>query len=163
MREHAALQARLREHESDARAAFAAAVTLHGFDDLSVAPPWPLAPALLRRERHAFLGIGLIEAHLEATPAAPAAPFPLPSPELRRCASAFRKVVEACTALAARAGNLRRLIGEYTRTERRARALENVLLPEIDLALRFVEDQLDAVDQEEAVRVRNAARSRDAA
>ena len=163
LREHAALQARLREHESDARAAFAAAVTLHGFDDLSVAPPWPLAPALLRRERHAFLGIGLIEAHLEATPAAPAAPFPLPSPELRRCASAFRKVVEACTALAARAGNLRRLIGEYTRTERRARALENVLLPEIDLALRFVEDQLDAVDQEEAVRVRNAARSRDAA
>jgi vacuolar-type H+-ATPase subunit D/Vma8 len=64
---------------------------------------------------------------------------------------------------AARAGNLRRLIREYVRTERRARALENVLLPEIDTSLRFVEEQLDAVDQEEAVRVRNAARGSDAA
>ena len=53
---------------------------------------------------------------------------------------------------------LRRLIREYVRTERRARALENVVLPEIDGSLRFIEEQLDAVDQEEAVRVRNAAR-----
>ena len=59
-----------------------------------------------------------------------------------------------------RAANLRRLIDEYRRTERRARALENVLLPEIDHSLRFIEEQLDAVDQEEAVRVRNAARGR---
>ena len=51
-----------------------------------------------------------------------------------------------------------RLIEEYRRTERRARALENVLLPEIDHSLKFIEEQLDAVDQEEAVRVRNAAR-----
>jgi V/A-type H+-transporting ATPase subunit D len=59
--------------------------------------------------------------------------------------------------MSACAGNLRRLAREYTRTERRARALENVVLPEIDVSLRFVEEQLDAVDQEEAVRVRNAA------
>ena len=58
------------------------------------------------------------------------------------------------------AGHLRRLIDEYRRTERRARALENVLLPEIDHSLKFIEEQLDAVDQEEAVRVRNAARGR---
>ena len=42
-------------------------------------------------------------------------------------------------------------------TERRARALENVLLPEIDRSLRSIEEQLDAVDQEEAVRVRSGA------
>jgi V/A-type H+-transporting ATPase subunit D len=59
--------------------------------------------------------------------------------------------------MSACAGNLRRLAREYTRTERRARAFENVVLPEIDVSLRFVEEQLDAVDQEEAVRVRNAA------
>jgi len=31
------------------------------------------------------------------------------------------------------------------------------VLPEIDESLRFIEEQLDALDQEEAVRVRNAA------
>ena len=61
--------------------------------------------------------------------------------------------------LAACAASLRRLIREYVRTERRARALENVVLPEIDGSLRFIEEQLDAVDQEEAVRVRNAAKA----
>jgi V/A-type H+-transporting ATPase subunit D len=59
--------------------------------------------------------------------------------------------------LAACVASLRRLVQEYVRTERRARALENVVLPEIDDTLRFIEEQLDAVDQEEAVRVRNAA------
>jgi V/A-type H+-transporting ATPase subunit D len=158
LREHTACLARTREHEAAARAAFEAAVITHGFDDLSVAPPCPLDAGLVRRERHSFLGIGLMEARLDAGPPVPAAPFPLPSPELRACASAFRAVIADYVALAAHAGNLRRLIREYTRTERRARALENVLLPEIDVSLRFVEDQLDAVDQEEAVRVRNAAR-----
>jgi V/A-type H+-transporting ATPase subunit D len=163
LREHTALQALLHEHEAQAREAFDAAVTAHGFDDLSVAPPCPLDAALLRRERRTFLGIGLVEAHLDAPPPLPSARLALPSPELRDCAAAFRRLAEDHAALAARAGNLRRLIKEYTRTERRARALENVLLPEIDDSLHFVEDQLDAVDQEEAVRVRNAARSRDAA
>jgi V/A-type H+-transporting ATPase subunit D len=62
--------------------------------------------------------------------------------------------------LAACIASLRRLIREYVRTERRARALENVVLPEIDESLHFIEEQLDALDQEEAVRVRNAAAAR---
>ena len=56
--------------------------------------------------------------------------------------------------MAAAQTNLERLISEYTRTERRARALENVMLPEIDDSLRFVNEQLEAVDLEEALRVR---------
>ena len=158
LREHAAQQRRLQQHEAAARAAFTAAVTAHGFDDLTVAPPCPLDAALLRRERRSVLGIALIEAHLDAPPAAGSATAPA-SPELRGCALAFREVAADYAVLAACAGNLRRLIREYVRTERRARALENVLLPEIDASLRFVEEQLDAVDQEEAVRVRNAGRS----
>ena len=82
------------------------------------------------------------------------------TPELRHCALAFRRVAVELVAQAARAANLRRLVEEYRRTERRARALENVLLPEIDRSVAFIEEQLDAVDQEEAVRVRNAARAR---
>jgi V/A-type H+/Na+-transporting ATPase subunit D len=50
--------------------------------------------------------------------------------------------------------NLRRLMREYVRTERRARAIENVLLPEIEWSLRFIDEQLEILDQEEIARVR---------
>jgi V/A-type H+-transporting ATPase subunit D len=56
--------------------------------------------------------------------------------------------------MAAVSGNLLRLADEYRRTERRARALENVLLPEIAQALKVIEEKLEAGDQEEAIRVR---------
>ena len=42
------------------------------------------------------------------------------------------------------------------RTERRARALENVILPEIESDIRYVESQLVSIDQEESIRVREA-------
>ena len=57
-------------------------------------------------------------------------------------------------------GNLHRLSHEYRRTERRARAIENVLLPEIDQALKLIEDHLEALDREETVRVRHVHRAR---
>jgi V/A-type H+/Na+-transporting ATPase subunit D len=60
--------------------------------------------------------------------------------------------------LAVMRASLERLIAEYIRTERRARALENVVLPEIEGSLRFMDEQLEAMDQEEAIRVRNAGR-----
>ena len=47
-----------------------------------------------------------------------------------------------------------RLAAEYRRTERRARALEDVILPEIEGTLREVESHLEEVDQEEAIRTR---------
>lgn len=159
LRHHAALRDGLVAHESAACAAFEAAVEMHGFDDLTVAPPRSLATTPLLQDRRSLLGIPLIEARLDRqAPAPPATGLPR-SPELHACADAFRELVTDHAVLAACAGNLRRLIAEYVRTERRARALENVLLPEIDVSLRFVEEQLDAVDQEEAVRVRNAGRS----
>ena len=55
-------------------------------------------------------------------------------------------------------GNLYRLVDDYRRTERRARALEDVLLPETRVAIRQLEEQLDDQDQEEAIRVRLKAR-----
>lgn len=163
LREHAARHAQLQQHEAAARTAFAEAVAAHGFDDMTVAPPRPLDAALLRQERRSFLGIALVEARLDVPPPAAGSATAPASPELRGCALAFREVAADYAVLAAGAGNLRRLIREYVRTERRARALENVLLPEIDASLRFVEEQLDAVDQEEAVRVRNAGRGSESA
>ncbi|MBF0418470.1 MAG: hypothetical protein HQL86_09515, partial [Magnetococcales bacterium] len=51
-------------------------------------------------------------------------------------------------------GNLQRLLTEYRRTERRARALEDVILPELDEAIHEMEIRLEELDQEEAIRVR---------
>jgi V/A-type H+-transporting ATPase subunit D len=147
-----------------AREALAAAVEIHGIDDLTVEPPFPLDEALLRTSRHDFLGLRLRDAVLDAPVAMSAVIWSAEpvrdTPELRRCALAFRAVAIELVAQAARAANLRLLVEDYRRTERRARALENVLLPEIDRSVAFIEEQLDAVDQEEAVRVRNAARAR---
>lgn len=56
--------------------------------------------------------------------------------------------------MAAISGNLLRLADEYRRTELRARALENVLLPEIAQALKTINEKPEAGDQEEAIRVR---------
>jgi V/A-type H+/Na+-transporting ATPase subunit D len=160
LREHAALQARLDAQWATARQALASAIETHGFDDLTVEPPCSLEDALLRVGQQSFLGIALLDAHCDATPCVTVAQAVRDTPELRRCALAFRALALDLVTQAACAANLRRLMDEYQRTERRARALENVLLPEIAQSLHYIEDQLDAVDQEEAVRVRNAAKSR---
>lgn len=160
LRAHDVAQAALDRLWLEARAELAGAVEIHGFEDLTVEPPCLLDNVLLRQAQRSFLGLRLAEASLDAAPCIPASPPVRDTPELKRCAGAFRQLTGELVAQAARAANLRRLIEEYRRTERRARALENVLLPEIDHSLKFIEEQLDAVDQEEAVRVRNAARGR---
>jgi V/A-type H+-transporting ATPase subunit D len=156
LRHYLELQDDLSQHEQQARTALDAATDAYGFDDLTVEPKLSLDEALVRSDVQAFLGIHLVEAALDEVGGVQP-PSLQPLPEARGCARAFRRLIAGHVALSACAGNLRRLAREYVRTERRARALENVVLPEIDVSLRFVEEQLDAVDQEEAVRVRNAA------
>ena len=74
--------------------------------------------------------------------------------------AAFARWLEATLDAGILAGNLERLGREYRRVERRAKALENVLLPEVEASLKRVDEQLDVMDQEEAVRVRTAAGAR---
>ncbi len=83
-----------------------------------------------------------------------------PSPEVAACAQAWRALVERAAALAALETSLWRLADEYRRTERRTAAIEHVLLPELEHAIGAIEQALESGDQEEAVRVRNAARAR---
>jgi V/A-type H+-transporting ATPase subunit D len=150
------------QREAEARARFMAAVGEHGWQDLATAPAARLEDAVLVRDPRVFLGLELAAVTLEGGSARLAAEPVLPTPELRACAQAVLELVRLRVALAAEGASLRRLAQEYRRTERRARALENVVLPEIDDALHFVGEQLEALDLEEAVRVRNAARSRPA-
>ena len=163
LRELAAYTAAQRRLESlwrDARAGLADAVEVHGFEDVTVVPPASLEDARLRTSRRRFLGLLLTDAALDAPPSRWRDRPLHDSPELRRCAAAFRAVAVELVAQAARAANLRRLVDEYRRTERRARALENVLLPEIESSLATIEGQLELADQEEALRIRLAGQRR---
>jgi V/A-type H+-transporting ATPase subunit D len=80
------------------------------------------------------------------------------SPESEECRARFSALLPIAARLAAVTGNLERLRGEYVRTSRRARALEDVLLPEIDARLAAIDNALEELEREEAVRVRGAAR-----
>ena len=154
---YAELAARRGRQQAEAQAATAGALAACGCDGLAVEPPVDLRPARLRIHATRFLGIPVATAALEGG-GAPAHASLVRLPEVRDCAAAWLGLARTTAETAALAGSLRRLAAEYVRTERRARALENVVLPEIDATLQRISEQLDAIDQEEAVRVRNAAR-----
>jgi V/A-type H+-transporting ATPase subunit D len=77
------------------------------------------------------------------------------SPEADACREVFAELMPIATRLAVLTGNLERLRSEYLRTARRARALENLLLPELDMQLSLIENALEEQEREEAVRVRH--------
>jgi V/A-type H+-transporting ATPase subunit D len=54
-------------------------------------------------------------------------------------------------------GNLERLSFEYRRSVRRARALQDVLLPELDRAIHVIEGRLEELEQEDAISMRRRA------
>lgn len=141
-----------------AMSALASAVFRHGFDGLQVYPRSHLREWSLPQNEHRFLGVGLLEPGEVASRSDPPDPPVIPSAEAEACRRAFAALLEAAGKMSAAQTNMERLIREYTRTERRARALENVMLPEIDDSLRFVNEQLEAVDLEEALRVRFVGR-----
>jgi V/A-type H+-transporting ATPase subunit D len=81
-------------------------------------------------------------------------PAPNPSPEAEGARAAFAKLLPKLVEMAAIIGNLERLYQEYRRTVRRVRALQDVLLPEIDATLYEVETRLEELEQDEGLWVR---------
>ncbi|MDH4290118.1 MAG: hypothetical protein OEV65_15360, partial [Aquincola sp.] len=59
--------------------------------------------------------------------------------------------------LAAVVGNLERLSQEYRRSVRRARALQDVLLPALERDVADIETRLEELEQQEAVTMRHRA------
>jgi V/A-type H+-transporting ATPase subunit D len=147
-------RAQSHQAEEAARAALKAAIERHGLDELSVYPPLSTADDVLQLQRSRLFGLELITAQLVPAPTHEREPAVNPTPEARSCALAYRAWFEPAIEIAACCVNLRRLVREYVRTERRARAIENVLLPEIDSGLKFIEEQLEGMDQEENARLR---------
>jgi V/A-type H+-transporting ATPase subunit D len=141
-------------HEEAALHALRESLAVHGLDELSVYPPLPVGSEPLTVKRRRLLGLTLLDAHLQEDPAPGPARAVNPSVEAYSCALAFRAWRTVQVELAVGEANLRRLTHEYIRTHRRAEALENVLLPEIEATLAMIDDQLASQDQEEAARLR---------
>jgi V/A-type H+-transporting ATPase subunit D len=133
-----------------------AAIQLHGLQGLGVYPAAQLAGAGIRAARRNFMGVALVDTVLDVPasqdPAPPVAANP--SVEAEQCREAFRQLLQRSAVLAGISGNLYRLLGEYRVTERRARALENVILPEIEQTLAGMNTYLEELDLEDAVRAR---------
>ena len=141
---------------AEAREALAQAVRRHGLDGVTTQPgrPGGLGPVTLEERR--LLGLRLAEARLGRRDAEPEFPPAESSPESESCARLFAGLAARAAEVAGLAASLRIMARDYVRTERRARALENVILPEIEGDIRFVESQLESIDQEESIRVREA-------
>jgi V/A-type H+-transporting ATPase subunit D len=136
-----------------AQAALKAAVARHGLQGLQVYPPGGLDSAKLHVAGHSLMGVRLQQAGWQAGTVGGSEPVQ-PSPEARACQLAFAEVLTRAAELAAMSGNLERLSREYQRSVRRARALQDVMLPELDRSIADIEGRLEELEQEDAIWMR---------
>jgi V/A-type H+-transporting ATPase subunit D len=139
-------------------AALAAAITQHGLEGLQVYPPGSLDEAVLRVADSSLMGVRLLSAVIAGDALPPVAPADV-SPEAEACRQAFVALLEQAATLAALNGNLERLYLEYKRASRRSRALQDVLLPELDRDIAELETRLEELEQEDAIWMRRGVRS----
>jgi V/A-type H+-transporting ATPase subunit D len=102
------------------------------------------------------MGVRLQDTELVAGEPAAAAAVEA-SPEAEACRRAFAAVLATAATLAGVSGNLERLSLEYRRAVRRARALQDVMLPELDQGIYDIENRLEEGEQEDAVWMRQGA------
>ncbi len=153
---YATLQRDFLELNDVSLAALQAAVARHGLEGLQVYPSADLAQAQLSIRARTLMGVALQEAAFEAGPA-PAAQAVNRSPEAEQCRRAFVAVLAAAARLAALSGNLERLSLEYRRSVRRARALQDVMLPELDQSIADIDNRLEELEREDAISMRQGA------
>ena len=137
-----------------------AAIGRHGLQGLSVYPAASLEGVPFKTGSRNFMGVTLVDTDM-AVPQPDAGSMRIasnPSTEADQCRDAFQQLLKQVTLQAGVSGNLYRLLTEYRVTERRARALENVILPEIEQTLKVMTGHLEELDFEDAMRVRLQAR-----
>ena len=141
-----------RAHD-DARRALHAALARHGLQGLQLQPAADAVHARLTSTRSSLMGVVLQQARW--TPGAATVPEAVAaSPEAAACRRAFTAMLQAAAALAAVEGNLERLAQDYRRSVRRARALQDVLLPELGREVDEIAAQLEELEQQEAIAMR---------
>lgn len=154
------LQARFDELEHDAHSALIAATETLGLEELQLYPPREDSGYAFQRRQELFLGLRL--PRFETTGQLPPEPVHQPvicRPVAETVAAAFSSLLPLATQLAAEQAALLRLEVEYRKTQRRVRALEKIMLPELAAAVRTLEATLEEQEIEEAVRVRLAVKS----
>lgn len=154
VRRHRAIVERLAVQQANAVRAMAAALRRHGLHGLQVYPA-PNGTQQLRLHRRTLLGVVMLDAAIDGDPGE-AAPAVAASPEAAACGAAYAALIAGLGELAAVTGNLARLHAEYRRTVRRVRALQDVLLPEIEQTLHEIETSLEELEQDEAGFLRRA-------
>jgi len=153
LKRHDVLRAAFAEARREARRNLEAALLRHGLDGLAVYPAPAAECVELSLQHSSLLGVALCRSEAGKRPlAAPPAVFP--SPEAEACRAAFVALSAAAVPLAATTGNLLRLYREYRRTLRRACAIHDVVLPEIDIEFVDIEVHLDEMEREEALWIR---------
>jgi V/A-type H+/Na+-transporting ATPase subunit D len=137
-------------------AALRAAVMRHGLQGLQIYPAADLAAAQLQVRPSTLMGVRLQQATFDASASHPDEAVNR-SPEAEACRNAFATVLAAAATLAAVSGNLERLSFEYRRSVRRARALQDVMLPELDQSILDIDNRLEELEREDAVSMRQGA------
>lgn len=153
LQRYEAALAGLRTAYATAVEALKAALARHGLEELQAQPssgPWQGVLAIRPRS---VLGVVVNEVEC-GLPESAEVPPPAGSPEAAVCRRRFADLLPLAAHLAAVTGNLERLSHEYARTARRARALEDVLLPELEQELKTIDTALEEQEREEAIRVR---------
>lgn len=138
----------------DASRQLAATVQRHGLQGSSVYPTLLLSNTELAVSENNFMGVTLttteLQYHVNEQTKQNAACNP--TAEAQHCQSLFLELARQSAILAGVSSNLHRLLIEYRLTERRARALENVILPEIEQTLKIISTHIEELDLEEIVR-----------
>jgi V/A-type H+-transporting ATPase subunit D len=141
-----------RVHQS-ARAALIRTIERHGLHGTQIYPSHFLADSTLQSTSSQFMGVSLLKSRLEMPDEQEPLRISNASPEASASADLFVELTTLVAVLASLSGNLHRLLAEYRRTERRARALENVVIPEINETLMKMSVQLEEMDQEDIIRI----------
>ena len=147
------------DREKQAHAALIEATERMGLEQLEVYPPLDLSALETVRETTRFIGIAFDGARFGEIPEpgrerAPVFEFE----QAEAAASKFVGLLEEALGLASDIAQLLKLEAEYRRTQRRVRALEKILLPELEAEQKVLENALEELEIEEAVRVRLAAK-----
>jgi V/A-type H+-transporting ATPase subunit D len=136
-----------------AQRAMQAAVMHHGLNGLQVSPVAAFHAGKLRQKLRNFMGVTLVDSELLTDNEGPShPPAAVTSGYVEKVRKLLSEILVQSAVLAGMSGNLYRLLNEYRITERRSRALENVILPEIEQELREMSSHLEELDLEDAIR-----------
>lgn len=145
--------ATLRALQLQAAAALTAAVRRHGVQELQCYPALPSDAITLKVRQRLLLNVPLLDASASREPVE--APEPaFVSAAAEGCRAAFLALTQQLLVMAAMSGNLARLYRDYRRSVRRVRALQDVLLPELDEDMSQIEAQLEELEREELLGAR---------